>query len=337
MTLSVVGAGLVSPAGLTPAEHAFFLRAGVVPSTITPYRTGEDEPVYLRYCPWLGAHLPPGERAVALVTSALDEAMRPLREHGQENPSAVLLCLPEDRPGFRAPERADVERAVRDRLRNATLERFPGAAGAFAALSRAEVLVGKGASAVAILAVDTYASLEALTELCARPPSYWSFEVPAPSEAAAALIVCSGSWARRARLDRVGFVHRAATAVAPSNDDNDEPTDGSALTAVLAALSGRAPARIVFGQFALDRLRMVEWQLGAARAAGKIDLGCEVQTLERDIGRLGAAAGAVNVVYGLAVQRYETAELPAAVGSPFIAWAISRDGTRGAALCGLEE
>lgn len=337
MTLAVVGAGLVSPAGMTPAEHAFFVRAGVVPSTATPYRTGEDEPVYLRYCPWLGAHMPAGERAATLATTALGDALRPMREARVEGPASVLLCQPEERPGYGAPERADVERAIRALAGKVTVERLAGAAGAMAALARAEVLIGKGAGAVAIVAVDTHASLEAMTALVAHPPSYWSFEVPAPSEAAAALVVTSGASARRMGLDRIGYIHGAAIASSISNDDNDEPVDGTALTAALSALPGRGQVKIVFGQFELDRMRMVEWQLGAARVLSKIDLSVAVETLEREIGRVGAAAGAANVVYGLAVQRHRTPESRAADGSDFIAWAISRDGTRGAALCGPEE
>jgi hypothetical protein len=54
-------------------------------------------------------------------------------------------------------------------------------------------------------------------------------------------------------------------------------------------------------------------------------------TVETRLGRLGAAAGLFNVAYGASVLHHDATEREVAPGSPALAWAISRDGTRGVA------
>ncbi len=52
---------------------------------------------------------------------------------------------------------------------------------------------------------------------------------------------------------------------------------------------------------------------------------------------MGAAAGAMNLVYALAVVRHRTTEAPAVEETdPLLVWAVSPDGTRGLAAVSLE-
>ena len=70
----------------------------------------------------------------------------------------------------------------------------------------------------------------------------------------------------------------------------------------------------------------------ARACADRFEQEHEVACPEGAIGAVGAAAGAVSLVYGLAVMRHGATEDPKAAEAPFLAWAISPDGTRGAAL-----
>ena len=53
---------------------------------------------------------------------------------------------------------------------------------------------------------------------------------------------------------------------------------------------------------------------------------------EEHTGESGDAAGAVAVAFGLATALHRPSRAPEVPRAPFVAWALSRDGLRGAAL-----
>jgi hypothetical protein len=80
MDLAVVGTAMISPLGTTPAEHAFFVRAGVGPATPGAFIDAEGETMNVAYCPWLEARTPLCDRVLALGMRALEAALEPWEE-----------------------------------------------------------------------------------------------------------------------------------------------------------------------------------------------------------------------------------------------------------------
>jgi hypothetical protein len=335
MTLAVVGLGLVSPAGRTPREHAFFLRARAAAPPRSPFVLAEGATLDVRFCPWLGARASLASRLAHLAEDALGGALGAVTDPTVAARALLLACTAEARPGFTEAAR-DAVCALAQRQSGATsMQRFIGAAGTFAALERAEgALQGGECRAVIVLAVDSYVTLDALTWDVTHPPGPWAGPRWPRSEGAAAFLLMRDDTARRAGLEVLGVIEGAASRRGASNDDNDEIVDGVAMTDVLRALPSRGPVRLALGQTMLDGLRRREWFAAVARLATQFDVECAHRGIEDDTGDVGAAAGAMNVALALATGQHDTGETPGIADPGVLAWAISRDGTRGAARVG---
>jgi hypothetical protein len=334
MSLAVVGAGLITPFGETPTEHAFYLRASVPAPPPSPYRLREDDSaLHMHYCRWLGAAAAVDQRLLRMVDRAIRDALQPcdaLRDQGGVH---VLLCVSKERPGL---TEESLTKVLAGLAGHGMVHRFSGDAGVFSALREAPSLLRK-ARVVVAAAVDSFVSIDALDEHALHSPSEWDLAPPPPSEGAAAIVLVEPHEARRGAVPILGQVDGAAVALGQSNDDNQELVDGSAMTAVLRQLPAPAPAGSAFGPFKVNLLRQDEWHLASARNAERFARECRFTCLESHVGRLGAASGLANLVYGLAVHRHRTAVTTAASDAPFFAWAISPDGTRGAAVLGARE
>jgi len=336
MSLVIVGTGMVSPAGLTPHAHACLVWAGALLPTASPFRRKGGERVPVTYCPWLGARLGMGDRLLAMGQAALDTALRPFQGTEATEPPPLFLCSTPDRPGLTSGEHADLERELGRVARARHVKRFEGAAGVFAALHEAEAHLAAGAHAVTILALDSHVGEDALAACLENPPSPWGGIPGPPAEGAAALVVTTATRARRIGLELLGVVHYSSTALGAANDDNDVPADGEAMTRLLHHAPTLRAAAIVFGQSSVDALRQVEWQLAVARNPERFHPEYQIRSIDGELGAVGAAAGAMNLIYGLAVVRHKTTDMPVREIDPFLAWAISRDGTRGLAAVSVK-
>jgi hypothetical protein len=323
--LTVVSMGLSSPLGRTPLEHAFFVPAGVPLPSSSAFVDADGQRIRVRHTPWIGAHRPFADRCEVLAQQALETALGPVSPWLEETP--LLVCSSHRRAALLDP---GIERAAR-RVPARSVERFDGAAGTFAALVRASALLASGARFVVVLAVDSEVHIDALTEWVERPPSWWSHELPPPSEAAAALVLTAPAEARRLGLEVVGTILGAGTRPAPSNDDNDEIVDGTALAELIRVLPIRAPIGVVAGPTSSGDLRMREWFTAMPRSLSKLAGDHELLPFEASMGWLGAAAGATYLVAGLASLVHETTAMLSSADRTLLAWAISRDGARGAA------
>ena len=332
MTLVVVGAGLVSPAGRTPEEHAFFLRARAAPPARSPFVLASGDPLDVRFCPWIGVRASIAERLSALVTSAVEAALAPLADPLLIARAPLLLCTGAPRAGLTS---ADLDAVASEALRvsgAASQLRFTGEAGAFAALARAQTLLDRGeAKAAIVLAVDSYVAIDALTWDVEHPRGPWSEPRWPRGEGAAALIVTHDRTARSVGAAVLGKIVGAATKLGSSTDDDDEAVDGTAMTDVLRGLPGTARVRLALGQTMIDSLRRHEWYTAVARLASRFDVACEHRGIEDDVGDVGAASGAMNAVLALATMSHDTGPEPGIGDGGVLAWAVSRDGTRGAA------
>lgn len=337
MNLAIVGTGLVSPAGLTPRATACVVWAGAIPVSASPFVLADGEPVPVCYCPWLGARVSLADRMLAMSRAALADAVRPLQGAQREVALSLVLCLPDTRVGLAPTDRVRIATAVAEASAAREAQTLGGAASFFAALREAEAQLDAGATAVAIGAVDSYIGEEPLAEHVANPPNPWGGARPPVAEGAAALVVMKAPEARRLGLKPAGTVHFADTAIGKPNDDNDLPADGEAMGWLLRQLPRRqAPAPLVFGQFTTDSLRHAEWQLAVARNPKRVHPEYDMRSFEGELGLVGTAAGAMNLVYGLAVARHRATDMSVGDHDSLLAWAVSRDGERGLAMVSVE-
>lgn len=332
MTLGIVGYGLVSPGGLTPRDHAFFVHSGVLTPAPSPFVTRDDERVDVGYCSWLGAEIPVAERLQALALTALRSALSDPDIASLPPPSLVLVVSP-PREGLLREDVQALRDAAAKTIRADSVAVVFGEAAAFKALAEIDTTLPRDAPApVVVLAVDSFVSPGAIDARVRFPPSPWAMDPVVPSEAAAAVAILRRDVARRARVEVLGLLRGAAAAQGDSNDENDLPVDGTAMTAALRALPRSGPFSFAFGQDRVDSLRKMEWHIATARNASLFDPNYAMWTPETEIGRVGAAAGLLLLVHGLAMLRHRTVRgARAASGAPACAWAISPDGTRGAA------
>jgi hypothetical protein len=143
--------------------------------------------------------------------------------------------------------------------------------------------------------------------------------------------------ARRHGLAILGSVAGASVAAGAATDDNDAPVDGRAMALAIRALPAGERVRAAFGPWKADRLRQDEWQLASAIARERFAQPASFVCFEASAGRLGAASGLANLVYGLSALRLGALEDRDASNAPMFAWAISPDGTRGVALASGRE
>ena len=332
MSLAIVGMGLVTPFGGTPAEHVFYVRAHVPAPPASPFETADGERVEASYCRWLGAAMGLEERLAQLGDYAAKMAFASVHTFVKPSDLRVLSCTSKPRPGRDALAAKRLDKLLGARSSNGNARQFLGDAGAFGALKEAKALVQADPSiAVLVVATDSYIAPATLEDRVKFPPSYWDFDPPPASEGAAAMVVMDPTAARRANAKILGTVDGAAIAAGTSHDDNDEPVDGTAMVVALRQLSEKARPRAAYGPWRVDLLRRDEFQIASARASF-FALDAEFRCLEAKVGRLGAASGLANAVYGVAVHAHKATDNPDAAQSPLLAWAISPDGTRGAGL-----
>jgi hypothetical protein len=338
--IAVVGMGMISPLGRSPAEHAFFLRAEVGPAASGAFLDDQGETIPVAYCPWLGARQPPSERLLALGGAALESALEPWRRHLDAisskrwpAPVALFVCTAAPRTGLDDADRKAAEEALSSSVEGQRCTQLTGEAGFFQGLAEASALLERRAArAVAIVAVDSLISPAAIAEHRQRATTPWESNLPRPAEAAAAVLLMLPDDAKQQSLGMLAIVHQSATMRGEANDDNDAVVDGAAMTALLGSIRGLGqPIGASFGQHGKGGLRRREWEIAAARCVERFEPTCPFLCVEREIGCFGAAAGAANFVYGIAVHRHRTWPDAPRAEDPFVAWAISRDGIRG--LC----
>lgn len=335
--LAIVGMGLVSPLGLTPEEHAFYLRAEVFAAAPGGFVDEEGEPVRAAYCPWLGAETKVEDRLSSLAVAALRTACDPLRDSVLVSASGrlraglhVITAAP--RAGLVDADRRAVETAVGGGFESGRAARATGQAAVFSTLATLGERLSSGEAAV-IVAVDSMISLPALAEHQRAYRSSWAADLPRAGEVAACVAVMAPEMARRERIPVLATIHDAAVLRGEANDDNDVPNDGSALTSLVrAAAAPGGLLRASFGPHGAGSLRRREWEMTAARVPERVDLQCEPVCLESHVGLAGAASGLSALVFGAAVHRHGTWASPRASDGAFLAWSISPDGTRGIAV-----
>ena len=327
--LSVVGAGLVSPSGATLEEHVFFLRAESTMSSARAFVDAEGELLGVVHCPWLDPSMPLPRRIAALARGAARSALAGAA--GQPWATArlpAMLVTAAPWSVFSDEDAAQVEGALKQSLPLDFGSRLHGAAGFFHGLAIAHQWLASGSvPAVVLVTADSWVGVEALS-LAYRPARRWE-RVPAYlAEGAAALVLVRGG--TEADAPCWGRIRFAAARPGTGRDDDDVPVDGAAMTALVREAVASRPFSHSFGQHNVDALRHRTFAFAGARTMRAFEPECRLVCVEDSIGRVGAAAGGVHLAYGLGIERHGAALYGG--GGPFLAWAVSADGTRGLAV-----
>lgn len=327
MTLAIVGAGLATPFGLSPKEHVLFQRAFVPGPAASPFLGPEDRRVRAYHCDWLDAALPLDERMPALAAVALEDALRPLDELGVV--PGLALVVPASRPGLDGATIGRAAAAIRQLRKFASVRIHSGEAGSIAALAELDAdAERRGGAPTVVLAVDSFIDADVLHHrTVVTPPTRWEAARPIPSEAAAAVVVVPSRRATHLGLRPLATVTGAATGSGAARDDNDELADGATMTALIERVAPRHVSR-VFGQERLDPLRNADWNRACMRHGDRF-WDCQHTTVEARLGAVGAASAAASIVVGLFSARLHVEPTTTDDEEPFLAWALSQDGTRG--------
>lgn len=318
MALGVAEIALASPLGLSPSEHVFFFRGEVAPHTSGAFTNRDGEALLLHDCPWIPASRPWPSRVRLLAKQALAR-VRPA------SPKTPILLIA---PAEAAEGEADLARFLA-MSGHAVAGVRTGAASIGSALREAQEMLEREEEVV-VLAVDSLLSQrEVLAWYGARYSAFTRNPLP-PSEGAAAMRLTLAT-----RPPLAGKVHTFAAGQSEATDDNDLPTDGSALTRVFAELSLPARVPLVVGPRDVDPLRMRDFHLASARHYSKLEA-ADFPSLEGRVGLFGSAAGLIAAVFALAWLRHGL-PLPGSVDRRVgLAWARSRDGAVSAVLVGDE-
>jgi 3-oxoacyl-[acyl-carrier-protein] synthase-1 len=280
------------------------------------------------------------ERLASLADAAVREVLAKLSAVAQFSRIPLLLALPEPRPGFAAPEAAQVHRKLASRdipgiLPDAIELAGDGHAGALAALHAAVERVSSGRAELCIVGgVDSYFDADTLDWLeadkrVAREGIRSGF---APGEGAAVVAVASEMVCRQLRLPSLARVRGVAWAREPRSLKSDEGVLGEGLTnAVLRATADlRLPEETitdVYGDINGERWRSEDWGFVLLRAGQRFRDGTQYVTAVGRCGDLGAATGALGCVLAVQAWRRNYAK-----GHRALVWAGSWGGLRGAAV-----
>jgi len=210
MCACIVGLGACTSVGLNAAATAAAVRAGISGFEEHPFMVNQEgDPYMLAMVPSIDPALTGSDRYIALSTSAIHEALEPLRQIVLEkNEIKAVVALPEMRPGLpddlgeKIAEHISAqgnEHYVIEDVRMA----FNGHAAGLMALESASRHLAKGECEFYLAGgIDSYIDPDTLdwveeNEQLHVPSNAWGF---IPGEAASFLLICSVDTANKYKL-----------------------------------------------------------------------------------------------------------------------------------------
>jgi len=281
------------------------------------------------------------KRITVLAASALVEAIRKLEpKKGGIKRLAVLLAVPENRPGFTEADAKTIPKLLSAQVaKEAEVEPLievagRGHAGGLLAMQIAEQrLAANQADLCAVVGVDSYFDL-ALLDRLDRDGRLVADGVRGgfvPGEAAGAIIFATMGALRTMRLPSLARLRGVSTSREARLIGGDDEVLGQGLTAAITAAAAdlRPPAEridAVFCDINGERYRADEWAMTVLRIQGVLtDATYEAPAdCWGDIGAASAALGCVLAVRSWA-RGYNK-------GPRALVWASSEGGLRGAAV-----
>lgn len=344
--LQILGLGASTPIGRNVWASAAAARAGVCGFSEHPYMVDTaGEPMRIARAPWLDVGLDGAARLSALLLPAIEEALTPLTELG-ENVSphiGLALALPPPRPGQPDGLADGVLEAIRERMgdRFTRIARFEvGHAAGHMAIAAAEAGCARGAfdacvvaGADSYLAPETLEWVEACDQLHGGGPlnNAWGF---IPGEAAGAVLFGTPRLAQLCGIAPLGELVSVGIGIEPRLIKTGEVCVGEGLTqAFRAALQALPPGEQVHNVFCDlngEAYRADEFGFAALRTGERFRAASDFIAPADCWGDVGAAGSSLHIALAViaSYKRYDKGPLS-------MVWASSESGERGAVLlCG---
>ncbi|MEM7154631.1 MAG: hypothetical protein AAF799_17415 [Myxococcota bacterium] len=308
--------GARTPLGLDATTSAAAVRAGIV--RIEAHETLVDstgEPLRAAVDGRLDDTLMGWERMAALLSAPLQHTLRSVPPHRPDAPLALMLALPEHRPGFGAAE----EQRLHQYLGSIAPAQHPfgihtvghGHAAGLLGLHRAVELIGERHFEVAlVLGVDSYLDADTLRWLGEgrRIKTRETRSSFFPGEAAGCVAVVSDTALRTLRLPSLATIQGTGVAREPSASE-DPATDPVNLGRGLSAAIEKAAASLLGNGQSTDRvlcdlngerMRSEEWGMVALRSHRALTQAGDFEAPAGQWGDIGAASGPLLVALAVA-------------------------------------
>lgn len=359
-SLTVMGVGLVTPAGADLKESVFVYETGTFDVPPSPYQQVPPAPylasheeelgeepddlrVDVRCCPWLGHRYSLFDRLCSMALTAAREALVLRTPQGQrpfQGRLHLMTIVSSSRPDFGPDQQNQLQAYLRQELGPVDSSLSTGDAAVFECLKRAEALFAQGGvDAVLLVAADSFISLSAAAGRVQFPGSPWAPLLPPLGEGAAALLLTHPHRAREfgtqlADITGAGFLEGRA------RHDNEELIDGLPLTWLLAQVGTKGAHVAAYGPHGSSSLGRREWDLALVRNRRVLLDDSPVFCLEERLGLLGAAATTVSLAFAIGSYYYGAVSFDGvAEGSlaPIFVWGLGEDSRRGVVTAHLHK
>lgn len=252
--ICIVGVGACTSVGLNAPATAAAVRAGISGFQEHPFMINQEgDPYMLAMVPSVDASLGGAERYIAISTSAIHEALEPLKQLDQKKHKLrVMIALPENRPGL--PD--DLGEKITGHVMTLSNEDYAfqdiktankGHTGGLMALESASRLLAAGENEFCLVGgVDSYIDPDTLdwieeNEQLHIPSNAWGF---IPGEAAGFCLVCSDRTAHKYRLP----VKARLVAISTGFENNKIKTEticiGEGLTQAVRGVVAQLPENV---------------------------------------------------------------------------------------------
>lgn len=301
--LDIVASAARTPLGLSAAQTAAAVRAGISGFGEFPFVTLNGEPMVVCADDEIPSTLVGRERLVPMIDSVLAEIRASRAVTAYKGPCYLLISLPESRPGFDdadarsiAAHAVDCLRSVQPGLRTGVVGR--GHAGSLRALERAAQESEKGVVGLfVVLGADSYHHPDTFIWLekekrFAQPGVRAGF---IPGEGVGCLVLASAALRRQWDVPALATVAGVATTQEALLRDCETGSFGRGMSAALdLATSGlQLPAEavdVVYADINGERYRSEEWGFAA------MEMHTTMKSLEYELpaacwGDVGAAFG----------------------------------------------
>jgi 3-oxoacyl-[acyl-carrier-protein] synthase I len=349
-TAAIVAMGAVTSVGLSAAETASSVRAGVCRFAETPYRGRYSEPLVMGALP--EEMLPPPDpllssfpgvsvrqtRMLRLAGLALAE----VRESLSRNQAVPLfLALPEEATEGEAKDNRDLLNLLsvqaEVKLNLAASKLFPtGRAGGIVALKEAADLLSAGKHEYVLLGgADTYWDRWLLQRLDreGRVNSRFNNDGFIPGEGAAFLLLSSWKAVRNAKATVLGSIEGVGTGFEVGHRLSQEAYRGDGLANAFGDLfdscASRNPIGAVYAGFNGESYPAKSWGVGFLRHSGRFKADHRFEHPADCMGDTGAAMAPIMVILAVVGMRAGHSE------GPCLVWCLSDRGDCGALLANI--
>ena len=347
--LAVVGIGMATPLGRTPAEHCAWAAADTSLGLSGCWLGDDGGQLPLLACEWLRPGMTVAQRMAALAQQAAHSALADgATADALDGGPLVMFVGPAAERGMDESALQFVMAAVCERLGLSAAQAWHcGSAGLVMALRAAgKRLIEGGRRRVLIVAVDSFFDHERLRRLRAVSP--WELPARPPSEGAAALLLAAAEGDPTDERSPLGHIFHIDDITGPPLPQRR--IVGAALTQLLAGLPTTLRAAAICGPFDRSLDHQLGWQYAQARSHGwhgAIAADAEHNSLAQHVHELGAAAMTAELCYALARHvfgpSFDTCRpgmdspggdhLEARDTHPVLIWEMDEDGRR--AVCSV--